>query len=498
MASAHTKIFLSYRRSDTRSDARLLRRELERTFASDEVFRDIEDAELGQGLSDLIRDQIGRSETVLVLIGPTWLRATASDGNRRIDNHDDYVRIEIRTALDMGKRVVPVYIEETPQLQSDDLPNDIRRLADLNSHRLRDGTYAADILQLISTLPRTELTLGQVLGSAALGGFANDVIGSVIRSGLMSGGSSSATPLLMLPLLEGVRYGVLAFFILSGLRRFLRLSYQRVAAVAGWIALSALVGQLLNDLVSRALFVAIGSTQNLPFILKLVGYLSNGPIEFVVIGIGGCWAIASAFGKSPRPLGSAVGRLAICGILGLIPGFLVFNFHYHNFVLPSAIAAGINRALNVVGLLWAAGGVRAWGRNVAGKIGVAVGLGQFVGSVLLACYYWLLYRGELIPDTFDPKSFFIYAAIGLAVFIQLGRISPIRDHMRAYRSLTPIGIALLCVCSVVAFFLTYPGRRSPQDSFRDEMSQRINAVIDKLQEKRVINEKEADELRTSF
>jgi len=84
-------------------------------------------------------------------------------------------------------------------------------LADLNSDRLRDETYEADILRLISSLPKTELTLSRVVGSAALGGFANDVIGSMIRSALMSSsGLFVEAPILTVPLLEGVRWACLS------------------------------------------------------------------------------------------------------------------------------------------------------------------------------------------------------------------------------------------------------------------------------------------------
>lgn len=51
-------------------------------------------------------------ESLLALIGGDWLKVQA-DGRRRIDEPNDFVRFEIKAALDLGIRVVPVLLGQT-------------------------------------------------------------------------------------------------------------------------------------------------------------------------------------------------------------------------------------------------------------------------------------------------------------------------------------------------------------------------------------------------
>jgi hypothetical protein len=41
-------------------------------------------------------------------MGPNWLRATDASGKRRLDDEEDFVRMEIVAALERKIRVIPV------------------------------------------------------------------------------------------------------------------------------------------------------------------------------------------------------------------------------------------------------------------------------------------------------------------------------------------------------------------------------------------------------
>lgn len=53
----------------------------------------------GQTSKKKISDELDNSEAALVLIGNQWLDSMDKEGNRRLDNAQDYVRFEIETAL---------------------------------------------------------------------------------------------------------------------------------------------------------------------------------------------------------------------------------------------------------------------------------------------------------------------------------------------------------------------------------------------------------------
>ena len=59
---------------------------------------DIDSIPAGVDFEQHIREEIKICDVVLVLIGDDWLSATDDGGNRRIDDPDDFVRLEIETA----------------------------------------------------------------------------------------------------------------------------------------------------------------------------------------------------------------------------------------------------------------------------------------------------------------------------------------------------------------------------------------------------------------
>ena len=85
-----TDIFISYRRGDTKSDARQLETDLEKYFPG-RVFRDMHDIEDGADYREVITEKVGKCGALLVLIGRQWLTLTDKDGRRRLDDYDNPV-----------------------------------------------------------------------------------------------------------------------------------------------------------------------------------------------------------------------------------------------------------------------------------------------------------------------------------------------------------------------------------------------------------------------
>lgn len=107
--STHS-IFLNYRRIEAQKDARHLYRELLRHFP-EQVFMDAPGTAGGQHFPDLLRRKVQECRVLVAVIGPEWHRLADSSGRVRLDQEDDWVRLEIATALQRGIPVIPALID---------------------------------------------------------------------------------------------------------------------------------------------------------------------------------------------------------------------------------------------------------------------------------------------------------------------------------------------------------------------------------------------------
>ena len=103
-------IFISYRRQESTKDARSLYERLRAEFGHDQVFIDLEGLDYGVDFVESLDAQLQDCQVLLALVGPHWLTAQDGRGRRRLDDPNDFVLIEVRTALERGIRVVPVLV----------------------------------------------------------------------------------------------------------------------------------------------------------------------------------------------------------------------------------------------------------------------------------------------------------------------------------------------------------------------------------------------------
>jgi TIR domain len=128
-----SRIFISYRRADTGGHAGRLYADLRAAFAG-RVFRDVDSIQPGVNVSNTIETAIANSAVVIAVIGPDW------GLGGRLDNPDDFVRLEIQTALKSGVRIIPVLID-TLMPKVDVLPPEIASLAQLNAITMRSDDW---------------------------------------------------------------------------------------------------------------------------------------------------------------------------------------------------------------------------------------------------------------------------------------------------------------------------------------------------------------------
>ncbi len=147
------KIFISYRRDDSAGYALHLFDNLSAHFGKDQIFMDIERIEPGADFGQVIEDAVGSCDVLVALIGQHWL--TASDGtSRRIDDPNDFVRLEIVSALNRNVRVIPVLVQGATMPEPQDLPDELASLARRNAFDLSDRRWKHDVDQLIVALEK--------------------------------------------------------------------------------------------------------------------------------------------------------------------------------------------------------------------------------------------------------------------------------------------------------------------------------------------------------
>lgn len=149
-------IFISYRRQDSQSAAGRLADHLKEHMRGVPIFRDVETIEPGVDFVDAIGRALESCGVLLAVIGPRWVSLADNAGRRRLDDPNDYTRLEIATALGRNDvRVIPVLVEGAQMPAGDELPDELKPLSRRNAIELTDKRWEYDVSQLVETLNKT-------------------------------------------------------------------------------------------------------------------------------------------------------------------------------------------------------------------------------------------------------------------------------------------------------------------------------------------------------
>ncbi|KOV86680.1 TIR domain-containing protein [Nocardia sp. NRRL S-836] len=140
------KVFISYRRDDAEQAATRLYDRLVAGYGTHRIFLDRRSLPLGHDFRPRLVDVLGRCDVALVVIGPRWLELLRERAGQR----EDYVLIEVETALATGKPVVPVLVDGAALPAAEDLPASIAVLPHLQSARLRPGEHFSEDVPLMT------------------------------------------------------------------------------------------------------------------------------------------------------------------------------------------------------------------------------------------------------------------------------------------------------------------------------------------------------------
>ncbi len=147
------KIFICYRRfGEGAGFGGRIADKLVEHFGPYQCFRDIENIEKGTDFVESIAKATSVCELLLVVIGPDWLTLKDSHGQPKILSKNDFVRLEVGTALSRNIRVIPVLVGGAKDLTEAQLPDDLKLLARRQSHELSDNRWDYDSDQLIKSI----------------------------------------------------------------------------------------------------------------------------------------------------------------------------------------------------------------------------------------------------------------------------------------------------------------------------------------------------------
>jgi TIR domain len=149
------KVFLSYRREDSAAAAGRLSDRLVAELGDGNVFMGVDGIALGADFVKRLIEEVACCDTLLAVIGPRWLDVIDEAGDRRLDDPNDFVRVEIAAALQRDIPVIPILLDGTKIPRVDRLPPDLKHLSRRNGLDVRQASFHSDVGRLIRELKAT-------------------------------------------------------------------------------------------------------------------------------------------------------------------------------------------------------------------------------------------------------------------------------------------------------------------------------------------------------
>lgn len=148
------RIFISYRREDSIAVTGRLYDRLTEAFGDSYIFKDVDKIPVGANFKTILENEVAACDVLLAVIGDRWSEVADTGGRRRLDNPDDFVRIEIEAALQRQDiLVIPVLVNNASMPGIESLPDSLHELAFRNAAILRnDPDFNRDSQRLISQI----------------------------------------------------------------------------------------------------------------------------------------------------------------------------------------------------------------------------------------------------------------------------------------------------------------------------------------------------------
>lgn len=147
-------IFVSYRREDSSGYAGRLFDSLRPYLGRDRIYMDIVNNEPGIDFVKTIEAALKTCRVLIVLIGKKWVNLTDASGRRRLDNPDDFVRLEVAAAIKRGARIIPVLVGGAVMPNTSELPSELKSLTRFQALEISDSRWDYDLGTLVGILKK--------------------------------------------------------------------------------------------------------------------------------------------------------------------------------------------------------------------------------------------------------------------------------------------------------------------------------------------------------
>ncbi len=195
MTSAKS-IFISYRRRNSSDITGRVYDRLVAHFSEDRVFKDVDSIPFGVNYRHHLEQEVSHCPVLLAIIDPNWLGVTDARGRLKLANPADWVRVEIETALQRDRLVIPVLVGGATLPDETVLPESLKGLAYRQSAQVRcDPDFHRDVDRLIHRIEGvfSGLALGGNVSAPPPGNFSAPSLINELATALATA-SQSAQP----------------------------------------------------------------------------------------------------------------------------------------------------------------------------------------------------------------------------------------------------------------------------------------------------------------
>ena len=160
-------VFISYRREDSDGFAGRIYDRLASRLGRENVFFDVDAIPPSLDFVEVLSERVGECDALLAVIGKHWGSVVDSQNRRRLDDPNDFVRIEIEAALKRDVPVIPVLVDGASMPHPEDLPDGLKKLTRRQAIEISHTRFDSDAGRLIEALAGIEGALGGREGGAA-------------------------------------------------------------------------------------------------------------------------------------------------------------------------------------------------------------------------------------------------------------------------------------------------------------------------------------------